>query len=261
MIKVIVVEDEYLLRTGLIRSMPWGDYGCEVVGEADSADEGIRLAGALKPDIVITDIRMPGRDGLEMIAAIKEKLDCEFIILSGYSQFEYARRAVALGARGYLLKPVDDEEFLATLEEAVEMVRHKRQFSRLLEHYERHAGDEPGPEVFRLPPEPARVTDKNLSAAIDYIRDHCAENISCAIVADALHISVSTLSKLFKANTGYTFLEYLTLHRIRRSMALLEETDLKTYQIAGMVGYQDPRYFSDIFKRIVGMTPTQYRNQ
>ena len=261
MIKVIVVEDEYLLRTGLIRSMPWGDYGCEVVGEADCADDGIRIAEALRPDIVITDIRMPGMDGLEMIAAIKERMDCEFIILSGYTQFEYARRAVALGARGYLLKPVDDDEFLATLEESVEMVHHKRQFSHLLEQYGRSAGDEAGGDLKRLPPEPARATDKNLAAAIEYIRNHCAENISCSIVADALHISVSTLSKLFKSNTGYSFLEYLTLHRIRRSMDLLEQTDLKTYQIAGMVGYQDARYFSDIFKRMVGMTPTQYRNR
>ena len=261
MIKVIVVEDEYLLRTGLIRSMPWRECGCEVIGEADNAGEGIRLAETLKPDIVITDIRLPGMDGLEMIAAIKAKLDCEFIILSGYSHFEYVRQAVALGARGYLLKPVDDDEFMATLEEAAEMVHHKRQFSRLLRQYENHAGNRPEAGELRLPMKPVRVTDNNLAAAIDYIRDHCAENISCSVVADQLHISVSTLSKLFKTSTGYTFLEFLTLHRIRRSMDLLEQTDLKTYQIAGQVGYQDARYFSDIFKRIVGMTPTQYRNQ
>lgn len=256
--KVIIVEDETLQRHGLIQATPWQAHDCQVVGDAMNGADGLRLAMQLKPDIIITDIHMPDMDGLKMIERIKETVDCEFIILSGYGQFDYAKRAVSLGVQGYLLKPVDDDEFLDVLDKTVQIVAQKRQFHRLRDRYEQRCGNNIDSDYINM--DTSNITDRYLSEAIDYICRYYAQDITCSSVADELKISSSYLAKLFKANTGYTFLEYLTQHRIRRAMQLLSDTSLRTYQIATRVGYQDTRYFSDIFKKIVGVTPTQYRN-
>lgn len=255
--KILIVEDEMLQRQGLIQATPWQEHDCQVIGDAANGADGLRLAVLLKPDIVITDIHMPDMDGLTMIERIKDGVDCEFIILSGYGQFEYAKRAVSLGVKGYLLKPVDDDEFLDVLDKTVQIVAQKRQYHRLRERYEQRSGD--SVDSVQINIDTSNITDRYLSEAINYIRRYYAQDITCSSVADELNISSSYLAKLFKSNTGFTFLEYLTRHRIQRAMQLLSDTNLHTYQIAARVGYQDTRYFSDIFRKIVGVTPTQYR--
>ena len=107
MLKVLLVEDENLIRRGLAFQMNWTDVGCVLVGEAASGEEGLEQIEALHPDIVITDIRMQDMDGLDMIRRGQEICSFRSIILSGYSEFDYAQKAIRLGVREYLLKPVD----------------------------------------------------------------------------------------------------------------------------------------------------------
>lgn len=258
--KVMIIEDEFLTRKGLIRTIPWAEHGCEVIGEAADGQEGLRLAKQLRPDIVVTDIHMPGVDGLEMIAELKESLQCEFIVFSGYSQFEYAKKALELGVRAYLLKPVDDDELLHILDETVEAINQRRQYDKLRER----PVDQEKNSIYQfryLEKDGSNCGERYLEKAIHYIAEHYMENLTGKSVADTLGISESYLSKLFRRHTSYSFLEFLTMHRVSVAMDLLEKTDYRTYQIADMVGYKDQRYFSDIFKKIVGVTPTQYRNQ
>ena len=108
MLKVVVIEDAGLVRKGLILTTSWDQNQCEVVGEADNGIDGRELIIRLKPDIAITDIRLPGISGLEMIEAVHNLVRTKFIVISGFSEFEYARQAIQLGIIDYLVKPVED---------------------------------------------------------------------------------------------------------------------------------------------------------
>ena len=112
-----------------------------------------------------------------------------------------------------------------------------------------------------LAKDPTSCGERYLVDAIRDIRSHYAEDLTGKTVAASLGISESYQGKLFRQQMGYTFVEYLTMHRIDVALDLLSQTDLKTYHIAEMVGYKDARHFSDIFKKLVGVTPTQYRNR
>ena len=122
MITVLVVEDEPLVRQEIVQLTDWQSLGCTCIGGASCGKEGIELYNRYRPDIIITDIRMPEINGLEMIEIISEiaaattgEVKTGFIILSGYSDFEYARRAMRSGVQEYIVKPVDDEELKAAI--------------------------------------------------------------------------------------------------------------------------------------------------
>lgn len=119
LVKVIVVDDEYLAREGMKKTIDWSKYGCMLCGEAEDGYKGIELAKKIRPDIVITDIKMPGIDGIHMTQKIKEELPhCKFIIITGYDDFEYARGAVKVNAVDFLLKPVEESELINAIEKA-----------------------------------------------------------------------------------------------------------------------------------------------
>lgn len=126
MYKVVLVEDEPLILEGLRLTGPWPAFDCQVVGEATDALEAEAVIRRLRPDIVITDIHMPGISGLQLIERLRGSVPCEWIILSGYDQFEYARKAVNLGVKGYLLKPVDDEELKEVLRSTLDSLRRRQ---------------------------------------------------------------------------------------------------------------------------------------
>lgn len=119
MIKVLIVDDEFYSREGMKRTIPWQDFGCKICGECENAIEALELCKSLNPDIVITDIRMPGMDGLAMCKEIKAFLPkCKFIIITGYDDFQYARTAVKMQALDFLLKPIDETELIDAIKKA-----------------------------------------------------------------------------------------------------------------------------------------------
>ncbi len=130
MIKVIIADDEQLFREGLVADVNWDRIGMNVVGLASDGREALELVRIQKPDIVVTDIRMPYIDGLEFIAEAKEiKPDIHFIIISGHDEFEYARKAVRLGVSEFLLKPLDDYELENALLKRKELIDKNRKTS------------------------------------------------------------------------------------------------------------------------------------
>lgn len=110
MYRVLLVEDEEIIRKGIRYSVPWEEYGCSVVAEAENGAVGEEKIAELRPDIVITDITMPVKSGLEMIADTREEYKYIAIILTGYSEFEYAQQAIRNGVSDYVLKPLDMDE-------------------------------------------------------------------------------------------------------------------------------------------------------
>lgn len=252
MIKVLVIDDEPLQRQGIVRLTPWADFGAEVVGDTGSGMEGILLARRLHPDVLIVDIKMPGLSGLDVIAQLREEIDAEYIILSGYGEFEYAQQAIALGVCAYLLKPLDDEELAAAMKAGAERIYRRRLSS------DAPAAPEPGRPVLQLPQdEPVRGY---LLHAVRYMEEHMGRPITVRDVADALGLSVSYLHKLF-ARCGTSFSAYLTDCRLHRAGRMLRESDEKIYVIAAACGYQDTRYFSKIFQKYMGAKPTEYRSE
>ena len=116
MYSVVVIDDNRIAVEAIVRSTDWDLCGCQVAGSAYDGVAGLRLIEEVQPDIVVIDIQMPGFNGLEVIGKMREqKKNIQFIIISGYSQFEYARQALRYGVKDYLLKPVMKEEMEAAL--------------------------------------------------------------------------------------------------------------------------------------------------
>ncbi|MGO4528098.1 response regulator [Paenibacillus sp. 2TAF8] len=128
MLKVLLVDDEMYIRKGMHELIDWRSLGMEIAGEAENGLEALNKAECLRPDIIITDIRMPILDGLELIREIDKSPTLEpiFIIISGYHDFKYAQQAIRYGVQDYILKPIDDEEMTTTLQKAAKLIQNKR---------------------------------------------------------------------------------------------------------------------------------------
>lgn len=127
MFKVLLVDDEPNVRQGIKMMIPWEELGCEVVSEADDGDEGLSKIMSIDPDIVIADIKMPGKTGIEMMEAAKAMgFKGKVLILSGYSDFSYAKTAIALGVENFILKPVDEDELCDAIKTAGEKINRER---------------------------------------------------------------------------------------------------------------------------------------
>ena len=238
--KVVVVEDEALVRRGIVLTVDWASVDCVVVGEAENGQQGLALIREKQPELIVTDIRMPVIDGLEMLRLLRaEGSTARVIFLTAYSDFAYAQSALKLGAADYLLKPFRDGE----LESAVERL------------YRRDATPVPAASV---PADGKR--SKYVAQAIRYLEAHYGDaDVGVGSVAEHVGVSEGHLSHLFKEETGQTIGAFLTQTRIRRAMALLRDCRSKVYLVAEQVGYRDITYFSATFKKIVGMNPSDYQ--
>lgn len=121
-LKVVILDDEYIIRDGLC-SFPWNDYGCQVAGSAEDGLEGLELVEKHRPDIILSDIKMPEMDGLTLSARVKERFpETEIILLTGYDDFEFAQQALRIGVAEYLLKPVDFREMHSVVEKVCKRI-------------------------------------------------------------------------------------------------------------------------------------------
>ncbi len=245
MYTVVLVDDEQVILQGLLRVLPWEDYGCRVAGTASDGLEGAALIRKLKPDILFTDIRMPNRDGLNMIAALKSEFPrLQIAVLTAYRDFEYARQAIRLGVCRYLLKPSKMEE----LKEAI------RFMTSALDSLP--DGSAPGAVDA---PEGEAAGSFVVKAAINYLEHHYTEHITLSQVADHVFVSQWHLSKLINRHLNKNFFDILNQLRIQKARELLRNPALKVHEIAERVGFADVAHFSKNFKRLTGKSPVEYR--
>ncbi len=259
MLKVVLVEDEMLLRKDIIMTIPWEAYGCEVVGEAYNGKDGEGIIRDLKPDIVITDIYMPETDGITMIKNLQDIPAIEYIIISGYGEFEYAREALKMGVKNYILKPIDDEELRSTIMKIVRETYDRQNYVKMKENYMSIINRNSLQFKDILDDTGVKSKGGYLKEAIEYIDRYYGKDISIKDVADNLHISESYLSKLFKSETSFTFVDYLTNKRIKKAIELIKTSNEKIYEVSSLIGFSDYRYFSTIFKKLVGVSPTEFK--
>ena len=242
--KVLVVEDEELIRRGIVLAVDWAALDCVVVGEAANGAEALEAVERLNPSLIITDLKMPRMDGIEMLRQLRERGNNAYvIILTAYDSFEYAQSALRLGAVDFLLKPFHDGD----LEQAVLGVQKRIKGS----------GGAEKPVIAIKKGDKSRY----VLEAMDYIGEHYADpGISVGSIAAHLGISEGHLSHTFKRETDYTLLNYLTRCRIRKAMELLRGGKLKIYEVAERVGYRDITHFSSTFKKVTGISPSEYQD-
>lgn len=187
-----------------------------------------------KPDILFTDIRMPGYNGLDLLEKLKEKnLAIKVVFVTGYADFEYVQTALRLGAFDYLLKPIDEEKLGEVLE-------------RLSGEPEEEAFDE-------------EVSPTMIRRIVQEIQKNYTENITLTDLSKRYGISISHLSGLLKEELQLSFSEYITSKRIQRAKELLRDERLSVEEIAEQVGYRDYFYFTKVFKKNTGISPSKYR--
>lgn len=349
LIKVFLVEDEIVIRNGIKRSIHWEEEGFLFVGEASDGELAYPLIMKERPDILITDIKMPFMDGLELSRAVKKEIpNIKILILSGYDEFNYAREAIKIGVTEYLLKPVSASKLINTLKEISDVIMEERNNTKELvkigtsrdiiekflingtveevklfvneyvnrieeekllsvsvRHYMivdfytviitfceklgveyesiRQELDNMQNEltgflsvrdvkkyIYNLIIKVIELRDENsekryqdiISSAKNIINDsYKSSDISLNSVASSVGLSASYFSSVFARETGQTFKEYLTDIRMEKAKELLMCTSMQAAEIGYKVGYKDPHYFSFIFKKKQGCSPTEYRNR
>jgi len=242
--KVVLVDDEALIVEGLRQVVDWTGYHCRVAATACDAVSGAEAIRLHHPDILFTDIKMPGQDGLTMLAGLKGEFPrMQIAVLTGYRNFEYAQRAIRLGVTRFLLKPSKMDE----LEEALTCMT--AALDRL-----------PPEEKTEEPPDNA-ANSFIVRQARAYIAQNCAEKLSLQEVADHCFISQWHLSKLLNKHLGQTFYDLLNAERMHRAKELLEDPALRISEIAERVGYADTAHFSRVFKKLEGVSAGEWRNR
>lgn len=250
---MVIIDDNKIAVEAISKSTRWERYGCYVSGTAYDGMSGLELIHDTVPDIVIIDIRMPGFDGLDVIKKIKgANKDIQFIIISGYSQFEYTQQAIRYGVSDYLLKPIMTEEMEQALQHVVDMLCNKAAESvtgRMDSLQSRIYAIRLGQSGY----------SSMVSQAIGYVDRNISRNISLSDVCDELLVSVSHFSKCFKKETGAGFSFYVTMVKMENARILLRNPKNRVNEVAYMLGYSDYAYFFQVFKKQFGYAPSDIK--
>lgn len=236
-LRVLLVDDEIMIREGFKRLFDWEAHDCEVVGEAADGMAALTQIDILQPDLVIMDINIPIMNGLKVIQLSRVKYpEIAFVIVSGYDDFSYCREALRLQITDYILKPVNYEEFGSCID------------NLKITLFER-----------RISEEPKQQGERVITGITRYLQEHLAEDVSLSILAEQFHLNAQYISQLFKSEIGVGFLSYLTSIRMEKAKKLLLSTSASIADVAEQSGYGDYRVFTKVFKKSEGVTPSQYR--
>ncbi|MBP7347936.1 MAG: response regulator [Butyrivibrio sp.] len=246
MIKAYIADDEVWVVLGLKKQLERTGYPVEVVGTANNGLTAREEIIKLQPDVVFTDIRMPGVNGLELLKEIGSlSSGSRVVIVSGYSDFEYARNAVSNHAYDYLVKPVRQEN----LDEIIGKINAE------LNPEETDAIRDS--EIKKIWEANAGLVDRIIAE----IREHYTEDISLSEYALKYDMSLASLSSQLKEKLSMNYSDYLTSLRLQRAKTLLKEPNLSIQEIAEQSGYTDYFYFTKVFKKAEGISPSKYRKE
>jgi two-component system response regulator YesN len=266
--KILIAEDEPLIRMGIRTIIQRANKDWTVIAEAEDGYEAIKNAKQELPDILITDVKMPGMNGIELTKRFKSMWpEIAVIIISGYAEFNFASEALKQGVVEFLLKPTKPDELTAILTK----VQDKLQTSRKQKQLEHNLFEEikrlkalctaEGSDIDQVV---SSCENKNVrkvvKMAIEYIGQNYNNYLSLKNLSGVVYMNPSYFSSLFKQQTGYGFSDYLVQVRIEHAKKLLiDQPNLKSYEIANLIGYKDAKYFTQTFKKLTGYTPMEYR--
>ncbi len=238
-IKLLIADDEDTIRNGIGKYIQLHTDRFDKIYLAANGQEAVDIIYRDKPDIMFLDVQMPLLDGIEVMQEAKRADILPYtMILSAYDEFKYCQQALHLGAKEYLLKPVRSSDILRMVNRAAD-------------------------ELFGIQEEIQikQIEEKNyiVDLAKEYVEEHYYENLMLMDVAQKAGISPGYLSTLFQKQLSKGFVDYLNEIRIEHACTYLQQTYLKTYEIAYKVGFKDEKYFSKVFKKLKGMSPSEYR--
>jgi two-component system response regulator YesN len=246
MYNVIICEDEDIIRKGLIFSFDFQSLNLRIAADFDNPISCLEYLKDEHADIIITDIKMPLMSGLDMISKIEDKKKYEFIILSGHSDFEYAKKAISFGVTEYLVKPLDHKLLEVSLKKAINNLNDKK----LLNNAKYQIQDLT--KVYKE----IHAEDTLLQSIISFIKENYMEKIVLNDAAKELNYSVSSIKNKLKEH-DLTFNTTLNHYRIYKSIQFMSLNELPIYKIANMVGFSDYKYFCTKFKSYTGYSVTE----
>lgn len=258
MIKVFLVEDEAIIRRGIKNKIPWEAEGFEFAGEASDGELAYPMIKKIRPDIVITDIKMPFMDGLELAAIVKKELpDTKIIILSGYNEFDYAKRAISIGVTDYQLKPISSEKLLETIRRVGKTIREEQEQKQLLEEYKKENQENLELDKARLF---YALADNSLSAAeiLDWGRKLGLDlTASCYTVI---------LLKIISSYAGNTYQEHLVEEESRTEEFLAHQECIYYFKRWGegwflLVRSEDEHEFADLIQGLKSFLSRQFAEE
>lgn len=248
MYEVLLIDDEIKIIEWLSRSIPWESLGFHVCELCTGSLQALNYMEHHPVDVVITDIRMPGLNGLALIQKLHQfKPDIQTIILSGYNQFEYAQQAIRYGVRGFLLKPLDPDELID-----------------LLQNIAKEPGkNSPSPsfETISLFSEPSGSRENRMNEILEYIDKNYNKDLCLKGCADVFGLHPAYLGKIFKDAAGMPFNTYLNKKRIAKLKKLLVQSSLPVNQLLESVGFHNYEYFYTVFKKHEGISFSEYRSK
>ena len=250
--KMLVAEDVSEERNALVSTLKKHLGRFVTILEAGDGQEAISLCKQEKPDVLVLNIEMPFFSGLDVArTAREENIPCAILFISDYDNFSYAKQAIALRALDYILKPYDEEKLVLSVRDAIAHVSQQHPAAR-------------SPIRSAIVPNPAEESEvtritmvrEDISA---YIDRHYMEELSMKTVARVMNYSDAYFCKLFKQCFQMNFSTYLNEYRILKARSMMENPRLNIKDIGLACGYTDSNYFSRVFKRFTGQTPTEYR--
>ncbi|MCZ0703718.1 YesN/AraC family two-component response regulator [Natronobacillus azotifigens] len=250
--KILIVDDEPRTLNGLKRTLEKWSEGQHIIICCDNAHAAIDYLQKEPVHLLITDISMPEMTGLKLLDTLNKQSRLPMVIvISAYSEFEYAQEALRLGVANYLVKPVGKDKLIESVEEALD----KQEDLMKTKVIEKMVDD----HLIKVNRNDS--CSRSIREAIEYIDEYYYADLSLKKVAAHVHLNPSYLSTLFKDELKLSFVEYLTRVRIQRAKQLLLTTDLNVTEIAEKVGYSTPKYFNKVFKEQEKVTPSGFRKK
>lgn len=238
-IKLLIADDEDIIRNGISKYIQLHTDRFDKIYLAANGQEAVDIIFRDKPDIMLLDVQMPLMDGIEVMQEAKRADVLPYtVILSAYDEFKYCQQALRLGAKEYLLKPVRSSDILKMANRAADELFGERESVQI---------------------ELAEEKNYLVEVAKEYVEEHYYENLMLADVAQKVGISAGYLSTLFQKQLSKGFVDYLNEVRIEHACIYLRRNYLKTYEIAYKVGFNDEKYFSKVFKKVKGQSPSEYK--
>ena len=245
--RLLMVDDNVPFLEGMVRSVDWEQFGViDDVLTAYSMKQAMERLERQEISLLVTDIRMDQGSGLELLEWMNEKNFCfASIIISSFSEFRYAQKAVSLGVTEYLLKPMEPDEFCRAVYKAIHSYEEK----------EKKQGA--GKAAAQPDTENARVVRR----LKEFIEEHISGEIGRSQLAEVAGFNPEYLSVFFRKETGQTLTEYIRERRLTLAAEMLAQTNLSISVISQNCGFETLSYFSNLFRQKTGMTPREYRKQ
>lgn len=250
MYRLLIVDDEQGVRSGIARYFPWATLDILIAGVCEDGAEALQFLATHDVDLVLCDIRMPKVDGLQFARVVRERgWHSEIVFISAYEDFEYARQAIELGIKHYIVKPAGYEELRDVFRKLVKGLR-----TDSVEESTRADRS----ENWHSPDKSSSLFDR-----VGLLVEHSLASVTLVSAAQQLGMSPNHFSFRFHSETGTTFAQFVRETRMRRAKEMLLTRSLRIYEVSRRVGYSSVKSFARAFKHYYGESPRdlQARNR